>query len=260
MMITDPAKIMVAGDWHGNANWAHQVIGHAYISGVDVIVHCGDFGWWVDEFSTHMYLRRVQDSLTGAGITLYWVDGNHEDHTKIEEWVDATNGQPWSDRRYPNIVHLPRGHRWEWWGETWLAMGGAHSVDRLQRTEGKSWWDGEHITESQADYAIAGGHADVMVCHDCPYGVQIPGILDDTEEDARRSGWPLSELLASTEHRKRLQRIVNAVKPKILLHGHYHRRYDAIYSHGGGVTRIVGLDMDATELDRNTTLLLRNHE
>lgn len=259
----DPAKIMMAGDWHGNGAWAQKCIHHARKQHCDVIVHAGDFGWWRDDIlDTHNYLRHVQRQLVACGITLYWVDGNHEDHDKIQEWLDATDGQPWSDKRYPNIVHLPRGFRWQWWGQTWLAMGGAHSVDRLQRTPGKSWWDGEHITEAQIDRAIMGGPADVMVCHDCPDGVQIPGIHADEKLNAEQSFWPLSEIIASNVNRMKLRRVCDIARPKVLWHGHYHVRYDNLLRYGDGeATLILGLADDGSyDLERNTLLLHKRDE
>lgn len=252
----DPARIMMAGDWHGNHNWGVHCIRHARKQGVDVIVHTGDFGWWTDP---HHYLATLQKVLAELRITIVWVDGNHENHDKIDEWLDATDGQPWSDKRYPNIIHLPRGFRWQWWGETWLALGGAHSVDRLQRLPGRSWWDREHISDAEIERAITGGPVDVMVTHDCPFGVEIPGInSDDDEEDSRRSGWPLSEIRASNEHRKKVREVCDVVRPKFLFHGHYHRYYANLLRYGDGeVTKVVGLDCDSTTLEGNTILLHR---
>ncbi len=250
-----PTKIMLAGDWHGNGTWAQRIIQHARKMDVDTIVHCGDFGWWVDNDDTNRYLRFLQSNLDECGIRLYWVDGNHEDHDRIAGWLDATDNQPWSDRRYPNIVHLPRGYRWEWWGKTWLAMGGAHSVDRPHRTPGKSWWEGEHITEEQIARAFVGGSADVMITHDCPFGVSIPGIHADEKLDAAKSFWPLAEIVASNDNRKKLARVVNAAKPKLLVHGHYHVRYSALHIGDGFLTQIEGLDCDGSSLEDNTILM-----
>ncbi|MBB5167134.1 metallophosphoesterase [Mycobacterium sp. AZCC_0083] len=257
--MNEPTKILVAGDWHGNGAWGQKVIHHARKSGADTIIHVGDFGWWsVLDRDTWKYLRFLQENLQECGVTLHWVDGNHENHDDLEEWVDAFDHQPWSAPNYPNIIHMPRGHRWEWWGQTWMSLGGAHSVDRLQRTPGKSWWDGEHISDADVARAIGdGSHVDVMVTHDCPYGVAIPGIHADDKLDAARSGWPLSEIEASTVNRKQLQKVVDVVRPAVLFHGHYHNRYNSLYTGPAHVTQIIGMDMDATTLDRNTMLVIR---
>nr|WP_255525522.1 metallophosphoesterase [Mycolicibacterium sp. BK634] len=249
---------MVAGDWHDNANWGRSIIRHAILQGVDAIVHCGDFGWWREGLPTHHYLSTISAELVEAGVQLYWVDGNHEDHDRINEWLDATGGQPWSDKRYPNITHLPRGFRWVWWGQTWLALGGAHSVDRLGRKPGIDWWDAEHITDEQMARAMDGGHADVMITHDCPAGVSIPGIPDDPADD-HRGYWPMSELIASRDHRERLAVVVDYVKPHLLIGGHYHLRHAGLRrSPDGWVTQVHILDCDATSLADNTLIMTRN--
>lgn len=58
---------------------------------------------------------------------------------------------------------------------SWLALG-AISVARRWRTPGRSWWAEERISRNDADAAIAGGPVNVMVSHDAPNGVTIPGI------------------------------------------------------------------------------------
>lgn len=249
---------MLAGDWHGNGQWAQGAIHHARKMGADVIVHAGDFGFWTSCLDTEKYLRFVQRNLVECGITLYWVDGNHEDHERIQEWLDAVENQPWCDKRYPNIIHLPRGFRWQWWGKDWLAMGGAHSVDRHLRTEGESWWPGEHITEEQVENAIAGGKADIMITHDCPDGSEIPGIHADEKIDAEKGFWPLDQIKAANAHRKKLARVVNAVQPALLLHGHYHVRYNRYRA--ASSTMVIGLAEDGSSLDANTLFLHRREE
>jgi hypothetical protein len=247
-----PDRVMMAGDWHGNGSWAQKAIWHGKKAGATVVVHVGDFGYWVDSLDTTKYLRHVQRALDETGMVLYWVDGNHEAHDRIKEWLDAVDNQPWADKRYPRIVHLPRGFRWEWHDKTWMSLGGAHSVDRLTRTEGKSWWDGEHITDAEAEYASRPGEVHVMVCHDCPDGVDIPGIHADEKLDAALSFWPFSEIVLANAHRKKLGRVVDVVRPNVLYHGHYHVKYRGVWRN---VMPVIGLDMDATTLDRNTMIL-----
>lgn len=252
--LREPQKILFAGDWHGNGAWAQKVIQHARKHDADTIVQLGDFGWWVDCDATRRYLKHVRRNLVECGITLYWVDGNHEDHSRRAEWA-----APGVDPLDP-IVYLPRGFRWQWWGREWLAMGGAHSVDRLARTPGRSWWDEEHISDEQLWTAINGGRADVMLCHDCPSGVDIPGIGEDPELDALHSPFPLSELRLANAHRQKLRQICDVVQPDILLHGHYHVRYRNLltYPHAEP-TLVEGLSHDGSySLTDNTMLLERS--
>lgn len=259
----EPTKILVAGDWHGFGDWGQKMIHYARKQGADVIVHVGDFGFWRPCLDTDKYLRHLERALVecseilGTQMFIIWVKGNHEWHPGIQEWNDATNGLPWSDDRYPHIIHAPQCHRWQWWGKTWLALGGAHSMDRLRRTPEVDWWGGETITYGEALRVIVDGQADVMVCHDCPDGVNIPGIHAVEKLDPSQSLWPISELHASDEHRKLLAAVVDEVRPSLLVHGHYHVRYSAIRRGPKGLTQIEGLDMNHSTPELNGLILQR---
>lgn len=252
-MIEQPSRVMLAGDWHGNDGWARNAIVHAHNEGADVIMHAGDFGFWSDNQHDNQFLRRTQYWLDAYGVTLYWVDGNHENHDRLAAHV-PDDRSPWSLPDYPNIIHLPRGHRWEWFGKRWMALGGAVSVDRLMRKAGKSWWPGETLTQDDVEFASRPGDVDVIVAHDCPYGVDIPGI-----GPADKGGdWPHFILLESEDHRRLIRDVVEVVRPTLFVHGHYHRRYQAFYQYGDGSRMLVqGLDCDGSTMDRNTLFINR---
>nr|WP_142277563.1 hypothetical protein [Mycobacterium timonense] len=123
-------------------------------------------------------------------------------------------------------------------------------MDRRWGRQGRDWWPEEELSAQDTARAIRGGPVDVIVAHDCPAGVAIPG-LD------RPSSWPAEDLAASEEHRRRLQSVVDATRPHALFHGHFHRRYNSEYiSPDGTRTRIVGLAEDGTvSLNANCVLL-----
>ena len=74
----------------------------------DVIVQLGDFGYWRDDPSTRKYLRRLERELAAPELPLFWIDGNHEDHARLQcLQLDIDGSRPITDR----ITHLPRGHR-----------------------------------------------------------------------------------------------------------------------------------------------------
>ena len=134
--LTTPTRIAFAGDWHENAVYAQRAIRYARKQNADVLVHLGDFGY---SFSDH-FVNTVTRDLGRAGMPLLFVDGNHEDHPKLNQYPVEANGlRKVTDR----VWHLPRGFRWQWDGVRFLALGGAHSVDRPYRTAGVSWWSEE---------------------------------------------------------------------------------------------------------------------
>ena len=234
-----PRRIVVAGDWHGCEEWALSVIRRvpALLAGESqrLILHLGDFGIWPDK-AGQVYLDRLSWALGEAGAELWFVDGNHEDFDRLGQ-LDQKPGPDGRVPVVPRIMHLPRGHRWSWHGLTWLACGGAVSLDRAIRTEGVDWWPQEEITTEQEVAISGGGHADVMVCHDCPSGVAHTFAHPPAD-------WAPEDLARNDAHRRRVQRIVDAVMPAYLMHGHLHRAYQRTCDFGYGPVKVTGLDAD----------------
>lgn len=209
-----PEQVLIAGDWHSNAQFAVQVLKQAHADGITHILHVGDFGIWPGQDGVK-FLRTLDRQLETYGQTLWFLDGNHEDHDQLDALpIDPQTGVR---RLAGRIFHLPRGFRWSWAGRTWMALGGATSLDRKRRIPGRSWWSQEEITERDVAAATADGFVDVMLTHDCPAGVPIPGLTE---------GWDPHELLRAHAHQQRLARVVHAVRPELLIHGHFHTRYD----------------------------------
>lgn len=247
--------IAVAGDWHGNLGWALRALKIAHAAGARTVVQLGDFGYWRRDPATTKYLRRLERQLAELEMRLLWVDGNHEDHVLLRSQpLDEDGARPISE----HVTHLPRGYRWTWPGpdgtpRIWLALGGAVSMDRDNRTRGRSWWPEEAITDQDIERAASGGRADVMVTHDAPHGVAVPG--------SHNTGWPDTAVADAQGHRRRLRAGVDVVRPHELWHGHYHVRYDgqldlgaAADSAGTDVCHVHGLDRDDTHWARTSHL------
>lgn len=236
-MIREPNKLMIAGDWHGNWTWAVHAINYAHQNGADTILQLGDFGFWVPGGATANYLNKVEKALAEFGIDLYWLDGNHEYHADLKLWHNLS--APVATKKRPHIHYLPRGYQWEWWGKAWMSVGGAVSVDKHLRGP-KSWWPEETLTDEQVEHCCR-GLVDVIVSHDCPSGVDIPGLSPP-------GTWPDWVIYESDIHRRKLRRIWDETGATRLFHGHYHSRYDAPLGDG----LITGLDCDNTSLALNT--------
>jgi len=226
-----PRRVVVAGDWHGDTDWAVDVIsGAAQLLESEehkIILHCGDFGIWPGAAGAG-YVDAVIRACSARRIRLRFVDGNHEDFTQIEAFrIDRAGGKV--------VGWLPRGYRWTWHGRSWIACGGGVSLDRVIRTEGRDWWPEEEITDEQEAQIIAGGGADVMISHDRPTGV-----LHEFPDQPR--WWAQADIDRSRRHEQRLQRIVTAVQPRWLIHGHLHRAYFRECDLGYGKVRVTGLN------------------
>ncbi|MFD3591264.1 metallophosphoesterase [Nocardia sp. NPDC058640] len=235
-----PARIVCAGDWHGNSFWADRAIRYAAEQGARAILHVGDLGY---KFAPN-FLARVQRALEDTGLLMGFVPGNHDSYDYLDPREHEHGCTAIALR--PNIFYLPRTYRWSWSGVTFLALGGAHSVDRLWRARGE-WWERETITLFEAAKAANGGPADVMLCHDVPDGVHIPCI------EGNPHGFPDSEIAAAQQHRELLRRVVDVVAPGSLFAGHYHCRLDTTLddpAHGYR-TDVHVLDMDGGQLTEN---------
>lgn len=262
----EPTRLLVAGDWHGAGHYASQVIRHAKDSGCDAILHLGDWGYYPawSEIGQHAtgqcyFTQKMRELCKKVSIPLYWLDGNHENH----EALTPGEGDEW-------VRHLPRGHRWQWWGKTWMSVGGGVSVNKHQLTPGRDYFPEETVTPVQFDYCLRPGEVDVIVAHDAPTGVDIPGVHIDLKNDT--SYWPAEAIRASNNHRDVMALIAEDKLPDYWLHGHYHERYNNVWfphtvhsaypnlsrtiSPEGG-TLVVGLDCNRAPISHNVVILTK---
>lgn len=232
--------IAFAGDWHGNTRYAIKALRHARKNNADVVIHTGDLGAFPDSG----FISAINDEAERLGIQILFVDGNHENH----EWL---NNQPIDEdgvrRLFTRVWHLPRGFRWSWDGVSFLALGGAMSVDRDLRTEGVDWWPEETISDLDILRSTQGGEVDVMVTHDCPLNVDVP----------LSGGLGLShEIIQEANiNREAISHVMSKVNPRYLFHGHMHVRYDTTLEESGlRPCHISGLGMDGTPFTENLVL------
>lgn len=233
-------RLLLAGDTHGNFPHLQYLVREAVKAECDAIVQVGDFGFtWPGK---NIFDAVLQPYLAKHGITLYWVDGNHDNYTDLRErgiW-ESDKPEPMSD----NVTYLPRAATWEWDGVRFMAMGGGISIDKDRRTTGLSWWPEESLSYAQIDKAIGKGQVDVLLTHDCPAGVDALEFFLD--EQTAYYGVPYKTERASTLHREALAQVTDAVRPRLLVHGHYHHRYlaPAPWSPKDTGDTVVGLARD----------------
>lgn len=233
-------KLAFAGDWHGNTRYAIRMCDYAKENGVSKIFHVGDFAY---DF-TDPFLFALTATLRRNEQVIYFVAGNHDNYDKLATYQTAGSGV---QRVTSRIYHLPRGYRWDWEGTSFLALGGAFSVDKEFRVPGVEWWWQEKITEADKSLAMQGGHADIMITHDVPAGVEIPSIRNNP------MGWPAHILREADEHRHQLRQVVDVVKPGKIYAGHYHCRQETLLRGDDYTTLVNILDCDGTPPEFNMT-------
>lgn len=263
-----PDQIAMAGDWHGDPTFAIEAIDYAAKRGAQVILHTGDYGW----IYTTRFVRVVEEQLEENDLYLFFADGNHEQHDKLDHLVRSDtilpgmHMAPERERMHmprpgkisPRVWHLARGTRWEWGGLRFLACGGGHSVDRKRRVPHRSWWPQEWITDAQLDTCVKGGRADILLAHDCPASVDIPGLAETALL------FDADEIIMSEKHRERLDWMCRRVQPSMIVHGHYHTAYMRDADLGYGPVAVLGLSDNTTgSLRGNITVFsleeLRQH-
>lgn len=130
----------ITGDTHGlyDIGKLHKI--KKTINKEDYLIILGDVAlyWYGNEND-----NTVRDLLNEIKGTVLWIDGNHEnfdliDKLPITEWngglVQKTNHK---------MIHLMRGEVYCIEGKTFFTFGGGHSIDKMRRVEGHSWWPRE---------------------------------------------------------------------------------------------------------------------
>jgi hypothetical protein len=253
----EPALIGIAGDWHRHTAWAVDSIDQMCqcLPEPRIILHAGDLGAdrddgtheWMGRTGTHaVFLDEISRALARRKAELWFTKGNHEDHSLLQDCLmSADQGMI---EIVPGVRWLTQGYRWRWHGRTWLALGGAASVDRYLRQEGvpgmqhgaEAWWPGEEITAMEEAMTIAAGKAEVMLTHDAPCDAPLELI-----RPVPRAWEPA--MPAAQAHREKMQRICEKVRPEYFFHGHYHQYRVSQVQAAWGPCRFTSLSLNGDE-------------
>lgn len=165
--------IFITGDKHGayqlddisDSNWPEG----QSLSKDDYLIIAGDFG---GVFYGDKRDDRVLDYYESCPWTTLFVDGNHENFDLLAQYPTTE----WNEGKVqfirPSVIHLMRGQVYKIDGKTFFTMGGATSVDRNLRVEGKSWWreelpSGEEYFEADNNLALHKNRVDYIITHCC---------------------------------------------------------------------------------------------
>jgi predicted phosphodiesterase len=236
-------RLLFLGDTHRNPRFLAAAFEAAKREGCEQIIQLGDFGYgwqWLalgEGLEICKFSAVASVLVDSTGIELWFIDGNHENFDRLALQAVAPDG---SQEVAPGVRHLARGQRFELGGCSFLALGGATSLDRMARTEGRSWWAAEAITTE--DVAACGTEpVDVLVCHDAPLESGLPA-------DRHSSGFGMSADIDWYLNRLRLSEVLAATSPDLVIHGHLHRRYE-LDPAPERPARIVGLASDAQGIE-----------
>lgn len=250
-------NVLIAGDLHGNATHAQTVIRAAVRNDCAKVFVVGDFGAWEHMPSGRHYFDVVNRTAKKAGVTVYFLDGNHDKSSLLHELYDDHPDDEGFLVCRSHLRYAPRGHRWTWEDTAFAAFGGARSTDkgwRLARearkaekfekrrrygsskqpvTSGILWFPEEEMTDEELGELLAADSSpvDVLLTHDKPRSSQPK--------------WNRKDKPECYPNQDRIQRVVRALRPSLLFHGHLHVRYTDVVACGDGQwTRVEGLACD----------------
>lgn len=165
------SEILVVGDIHGYWSPVNALLNQKKPK---IILQCGDFGYWPkwndtttimveNDFSEKKLKPFDQYGLKNENCSIFWCDGNHEDHESLAQIV--TNNKL---EIQPNIFYQPRGSTITLPdGRRVLFIGGAQSVDKMYRTPGIDWFSDEAIKLQDLD-KLPDTHIDIIISHTTP--------------------------------------------------------------------------------------------
>lgn len=225
--------LAVVGDVHGNYGWMRTVVKSAAREGVQTVIQVGDFGLdWPGAMRGRLE-QRLNRLLVELDMEIVVSPGNHDNMSVISTLeVEDDNLIRWRS----NIGVLPKGGRTVIEGLRIGGLGGALSVDKKFRAEGKNWWADEEPTREQAEQLVAGGPIDVLIAHDAPMGVLVRSSMD----------LPAELVEQANQTRILLREVVDRLAPANVLCGHWHQRiiHELPAHPDGRVTRVDVLNME----------------
>ena len=234
-------RVLMAGDTHGNIGWIKRLAKAAADNDCPVIIQVGDFGYFPAHGEGRHFLTAVERACATNGIKLWFIDGNHDDHTSLAALEHRHLPVAISD----HVTYLPRGTRLCLGDTAFGFLGGAFSVDWRDRVLGRDWWPNE-ITNSADVDRLGPGPLDVLITHDAPAGINLS------------SPWrlPADDQIRADDARSVIARAVTTTTPRIVIHGHWHHGHDTEMTWidraqtertgdlSWGSTRVVGLGCD----------------
>lgn len=141
-------RILITGDKHGTYRPFFGLRERQELFESDILLITGDASYVWDE-NYPCSLETLRQLFPG---TVAFLDGNHENHALLNSLPEETWQGGRVHRAGEGIYHLIRGEIYRIHGQTIFVFGGARSVDRDQRQEGKDWWQMEEPTAEELDY------------------------------------------------------------------------------------------------------------
>ena len=218
--------VYLTGDIHGDPERVVQFCLSMKTRRTDTIILLGDVaanytGGHRDEW--------VKQTLEKLKINILCIHGNHEmrpsaiESYKLKEWC---GGMVWHEEAYPHLLFAKDGEIYTIEGKSYLAIGGAYSVDKSYRIERNyGWWSDEQPSEEIKLYVASKidkvTRVDYVLSHTCPFRYEpreaFLNFIDQSTVDDSTERW--------------LDKIEETLEYKLWFCGHWHidKRIDKMH-------------------------------
>jgi predicted phosphodiesterase len=212
-------KIIMLGDIHGEYSKVRHDLKRLDITDCYVI-QCGDvgLGFYRPNYYKHE-LTLLNQELEKRNIHMYFIRGNHD----FPEYFLQTNN-PFD---LNNITLLADYSELDLLGQSFLFVGGAISIDRAFRVEGKSYWkDEEFILKLEDEFPYKDRQYDVVVTH------TRPGVCGAFKGFDNIKYWTDQDFDLKNdliEEAQKLDYLYEKTKPRLWAYGHFHQSSTTVY-------------------------------
>jgi len=222
-------SVYITGDTHGFYNDLVDRIKYR-CKEEDTLIITGDFGFIFEVNPVLIsHENSLLESLDELGITILFIDGNHENFTRLnkldrEELFGGVVGVV-----KDNIYHLRRGYVFTIEDKTIFTMGGGVSVNRESLSLNIDWWSEEEPNQEELNRGIdnlakVGNKVDYIITHCAP--IQAEGfIVAGMKKSGQYNKFKHLTLYAETKYHSHIH---NIVEFKEWHFGHYH--FDGVNS------------------------------
>ena len=204
-------QTVLVGDIHGEFEDFRSILAYWKIADA-YIIQVGDFGMG---FKSDDYYARVLSSLDEfLGLNnnhLYAFRGNHD----APRYFQTTNN-PFDCK---NITFLADYSELELLGKRILCIGGAVSIDRIQRVPGRSYWEDEPFVFNETFFFSGNRAYDVVLTH------TRPGVCGAFKGFAKIADYLKHDPTLKEElifESKEMDKVYELTKPAQWFYGHFH--------------------------------------
>jgi hypothetical protein len=207
--------IVLTADSHGEWQSLFKKIDHLQLENC-LLIHCGDIGLGFNK-GCERDIIKYNNWFKERNIEFLGVQGNHENPAYFNGSINFSHFKALKNYTILSINN-----------EIWQFVGGAISVDRKMRVEGRDYWRDEVFVLDKERAT----KCDVLITHTGPPWIG-PSEKGQHMEQYYAKDLHLREELI--QERKSIQELYDICRPKKSFLGHFHRHENNTY-HGEGYT------------------------